>query len=246
MTREVAAVVGAGLIGRSWALVFGRAGRRAKLFDPLPRASHSALQWTDAALADFVSDENQRKAIRNRITVSPTLYDAVADAIHVQESTTELLELKCAVIAEIDWLAPSDAIIASSTSALLPSAFSLGVPSRSRVLVARPVNPPHVISLVEILGAQWTAAEAIKHAATTMTSIGQSPIRGNPRNRRFRAEPSSGGASQRGNGLGRRRGDLAIGHRQMPDRRTCSALGAHRSFRDNGSERRWRFCRLCA
>jgi 3-hydroxyacyl-CoA dehydrogenase len=179
MTEEIAAIVGAGLIGRSWALVFARAGWSARLFDPDPGALNGAVKWIEAALADDVSDDGQRKAIRSRISVSPTLAEAVAGVTHVQENTTELLELKRTVLAEIDRCADPRTVIASSTSALLPSHFSECLVGRSRVLVAHPVNPPHMVPLVEMVGAPWTSAEAIERATHTMTAIGQSPIRVN-------------------------------------------------------------------
>ncbi|WP_119272197.1 3-hydroxyacyl-CoA dehydrogenase [Taklimakanibacter deserti] len=177
MTAGSAAIVGTGLIGRSWALVFARAGWSVKLFDPSPEAADNAAKWIDAALADDVPDADRRSAVRRRIGISPTLADAVAGATHVQENTTEALELKRTVLADIDRLAAPETIIASSTSALLPSAFSESLPGRARVLVAHPVNPPHLVPLVEMLGAPWTSAEAIARATDTMTAIGQSPIR---------------------------------------------------------------------
>lgn len=177
MTAGSAAIVGTGLIGRSWALVFARAGWSAKLFDPLPGALDNAAKWIDANLADDVPDESERGAVRRRISICPTLAEAVAGSRHVQENTTEALDLKRAVLAEIDRLADPQTIIASSTSALLPSAFSESLPGRARVVVAHPVNPPHLIPLVEILGAPWTSAETVKRVTATMTAIGQSPIR---------------------------------------------------------------------
>ncbi|MGE0242230.1 MAG: 3-hydroxyacyl-CoA dehydrogenase [Parvibaculaceae bacterium] len=179
MTAGSASIIGAGLIGRSWALVFARAGWSVRLFDPVPGALDNAVKWIDAALADDVPDAGHRRAIRGRIGVSPTLAEAVAGAIHIQENTTELLELKRTVLADIDRLAASEAIIASSTSALLPSAFSQSLPGRARVLVAHPVNPPHMVPLVEMLGAPWTSAEALDRATRTMAAIGQTPIRVN-------------------------------------------------------------------
>jgi len=176
MTAGVAAIIGAGLIGRSWAIVFARAGWSVNLFDAAPAALDTAVTWIDAVLADGNSDRDRGETVRSRISVSPTLAQAVGNATHVQENTTESLPLKCAVLAEIDRLAAPETIIASSTSALLPSAFSEALPGRARVLVAHPVNPPHIVPLVEVLGAPWTAVSSIEKTMDTMTAIGQSPI----------------------------------------------------------------------
>lgn len=179
MTAGNAAIIGSGLIGRSWALVFARAGWSTRLFDPSPAAVEKALAWIDAALLDDAPDARQRTEIRGRISISPALEHAVAGAVHVQENSPESLELKRSLLAEIDRFADPETIIASSTSAILPSAFSESLPGRSRVLVAHPVNPPHMVPLVEMLGSPWTSQQTIERATGTMTTIGQSPIRVN-------------------------------------------------------------------
>jgi L-gulonate 3-dehydrogenase len=177
MTAGIAAIIGSGLIGRSWALVFARAGWSARLFDPSPAATQKAVAWIDAALLDEAPDARRRAEIRGRIGISPSLEHAVAGAAHVQENSPESLELKRSILSEIDRLADPETIIASSTSAILPSAFAEALPGRSRVLVAHPVNPPHMVPLVEMLGSPWTSPQAIERATETMTAIGQSPIR---------------------------------------------------------------------
>lgn len=179
MTERIAAIVGAGFIGRSWALVFARAGWTARLFDPVAGAAAVAATWIDATLLDDVSDDQHRAAIRNRISISPSLEQAVAGARYIQENAPEALELKKSLLAEIDAVAAPDAIIASSTSAILPSAFSEPLPGRARVLVAHPVNPPHMVPLVEVLGSPWTSPDAVDRTIRTMADIGQSPIRVN-------------------------------------------------------------------
>lgn len=179
MTAGIAAIVGTGLIGRSWALVFARAGWIARLFDATPGAAESAIRWIDAALVDDVPDGRQRAIIRGRVSVSPTLEHAVSGASHIQENAPETLAMKRSILAEIDRLAAPEAIIASSTSAILPSAFSESLPGRSRVLVAHPVNPPHMVPLVEMLGSPWTSPDVITRATATMSAVGQSPIRVN-------------------------------------------------------------------
>jgi 3-hydroxyacyl-CoA dehydrogenase, NAD binding domain len=47
---------------------------------------------------------------------------------------------------------------------------------RHRFLVAHPVNPPHLVPLVELVGAPWTAADTISRAKTFYESVGQVPI----------------------------------------------------------------------
>ena len=94
----------------------------------------------------------------------------------MQENAPERVEVKRALWAEMDRLAPADAILASSTSALLPSRFTEGLKGRRRCLVCHPLNPPYVIPAVELVPAPWTAPEAMTRAADVMRAIGEVPI----------------------------------------------------------------------
>ncbi len=64
--------------------------------------------------------------------------------------------MKAELYKELDRLAAPDTVLASSTSGIPASQFSEGLPGQSRVLVAHPINPPHIIPLVEIVPAPWT------------------------------------------------------------------------------------------
>ena len=72
--------------------------------------------------------------------------------------------------------APEHAILASSTSAIVASRFTEELPGRARCLVAHPVNPPHLVPLVELCGAPWTAPQTIERARRIYESIEQVPI----------------------------------------------------------------------
>jgi hypothetical protein len=71
------------------------------------------------------------------------------------EKAKEKVEEKQIIFAELDRLAPPDALLVSSTSALVASRFTETLPGRARCLVGHPVNPPHLIPLVELCGAPW-------------------------------------------------------------------------------------------
>jgi L-gulonate 3-dehydrogenase len=106
-------------------------------------------------------------------TSLPGALDGVA---YVQESVAETVEAKRAVFAELDRLAPPDAILASSSSFIVASRFAENLKGRHRCLVAHPVNPPHLVPLVELVGAAWTAPETIAKAKAIYAQVGQVPI----------------------------------------------------------------------
>ena len=160
------AIIGAGLIGRAWATVFGRAGCDLTLFDTAPEIARDAL-------AAIRSPDEQRDI---RVRVADTLAAAVDGADFIQENTPETLEAKLSIFAELDNLAPRDAILASSSSAIVASRFTEKLARRHRCLIAHPVNPPHLIPVVELVGAPWTSAETIERAKQIYTLVGQVPI----------------------------------------------------------------------
>ncbi len=113
---------------------------------------------------------------RARIATAATLAEAVGGAGYVQENIAENLPAKQALFAELDRLAPPDTILASSTSTIPASQWSERLAGRARCLVAHPVNPPHLLPLVELSPAPWTAPEIIARARALHEAAGQVPI----------------------------------------------------------------------
>src|SRR5689334_16336270 len=176
---EKIAIVGTGLIGRAWAMVFARAGHAVKIWDADPAAVTQALPLIDTALSEqkqigLISEAPE--AVRARISAAPSLADALSDADYVQENTAERLEVKQQVYAQMDAAARPHCILASSTSTIPTSAFSAELKGRARCIVAHPVNPPHVVPVVELAPAPWTAAEVVARARALHEKVGQVPI----------------------------------------------------------------------
>jgi len=172
------AIVGTGLIGRAWAAIFARAGWNVRLTDPhvptlaaAPRLIRDELH----ALARHGLADDPDGAVA-RVSVADELEEAVRDVGFVQENGPEKVEEKQMIFAQLDRLAPKDALLVSSTSAITASRFTEKLPGRSRCLVGHPVNPPHLVPLVELCGAPWTSPEAIDRARSIYREIGQVPV----------------------------------------------------------------------
>src|SRR5258708_37329197 len=88
----------------------------------------------------------------------------------------ETLGAKQRLFAELDRLAAPDAILASSTSTIPASQWSSNLPGRARCLVAHPVNPPHLVPLVELAPAPWTSPDVVARARALLEKAGQVPI----------------------------------------------------------------------
>jgi len=80
------------------------------------------------------------------------------------------------IFEELDVLAEKHITLASSSSAIPPSAFTSHLATRNRCLVAHPVNPPHLIPLVEIVPSPFTDQEVTTKARAFIEGLGQSPI----------------------------------------------------------------------
>ena len=172
------AIVGSGLIGRAWATVFASHGFDVALHDVAPGAAeaaraHIATNLEELAGHGLVDDPKGSLA---RIRVASGLADVLTGAGFVQENGPETVEAKRALFAEMDELAAPDAILASSTSFIMASVFSEGLKGRARCLVGHPVNPPHLVPIVEIAPAPWTDPEIVARAKVIYEQAGQVPI----------------------------------------------------------------------
>jgi L-gulonate 3-dehydrogenase len=172
------AIVGAGLIGRAWAVIFARAGWQVRIFDSVEGQAERCQVACAEALAQLQRHDlaDDPAAALARIRPVATLAGALEGVALVQENGPEKVDVKIGIYAELDRLAPSDAILASSTSAIVASKFTEGLAGRHRCLVAHPVNPPHLVPVVELCGAPWTSPEVIARARAIYAGIGQVPI----------------------------------------------------------------------
>ncbi|HYI68969.1 MAG TPA: 3-hydroxyacyl-CoA dehydrogenase [Skermanella sp.] len=177
---EQVTIVGSGLIGRSWAIAFARAGWRVVMWDPAEGAAEASLATIENLLGDLAAEDllQGRSVLETRslISAAATLEAALAGTRWVQENAPEDVEVKRALWARLDALAPPDAILASSTSAIVPSDFTADLPGRARCLVAHPINPPYLVPAVELVPAPWTSVETMTAAETVIRGIGQAPI----------------------------------------------------------------------
>lgn len=174
------AVIGTGVIGRSWARVFARAGCSTRLYDPDPSQVETAIGWIREDLAadeaEGVIGSEDVKIQVEKLLVCSRLEDALRDATYVQESGPEKLELKKSLFVEMDRFAEAGAVLATSTSGLHIDKIVQDLPGAARCIVAHPVNPPHVVPVVEVLPAKVTSKNIVDRATKLLRRIGQNPV----------------------------------------------------------------------
>jgi len=174
------AIIGSGFVGRGWAITFARAGHRVALWDEFKDAPGRALDFIRDALPDLAAndllDGRTPEPVLADIAIEDDLEAALDGATHVQENTPEQVEMKRTIFARLDALAHEDAVLASSTSAILPSTFTETLKGRHRCLVIHPINPPYLIPAAEVVPAPWTSPDVVERARAFLVAAGQAPI----------------------------------------------------------------------
>lgn len=172
------AIIGTGLIGQAWAIVFARAGCTVKLWDGDSSALSRAIALITQQMQGLQKHELVKDADRavSLIQATTSLEQALEGVHYVQENLPENVDIKREIYQRMDKIAAPETILASSTSSIPASAFTETLPGRSRCLVAHPVNPPYLIPAVELCGAPWTDAIVIERARAFMASINQKPV----------------------------------------------------------------------
>lgn len=179
-TKKIS-IVGSGLIGQNWSMIFAGAGYNVCLFDVDPAQLERAKSNISSTLQRYEKDGLMRgtgTAVEQstRVSTSNSLEECLHSTFYVQECVPENLELKTKVFAQIDNVIGDDVIVASSSSCLVASSFTEKCNHRDHMLVAHPINPPYFIPLVEMVPAPWTKPEVMATTRTLMEEIGQSPV----------------------------------------------------------------------
>ncbi len=172
------AVIGAGLIGRAWCIVFARAGFKVTLWDQFPLQTTQAMAFIADRLPELRSVgllADAPDVVLARIHPMQSMWESVREADYIQENSPERVEVKTGLFTELERASKPDAIIASSSSGIPASAFTEHLKTRNRCLIAHPVNPPYLVPLVEICPATWTDAAVVEKTRAIMTEAGQVP-----------------------------------------------------------------------
>lgn len=163
-------IVGAGMIGASWAALASAHGISVSAYDPNPEAEARFLSYVKRARAQLAE---LGLTGSGAVGFSDDLAASLEGAGFVQENGPENEAVKRRLLAEIDGLLPSEVVIASSTSALVRSSIVADCAQPGRIVVAHPFNPPHLVPLVEIVGAD---PAIVARAAAFYRALGRRPV----------------------------------------------------------------------
>lgn len=173
------AVVGAGVIGASWASLFLASGRSVAVYDPAPQTETMVKQFVENAWPVLEKLGMTVNGNLDNITFHNKSAAAVEGAAFVQESVPERIEIKHALYQEIESVLASDVVVASSASGLMLSEMQKGWNNPGPLVLGHPFNPPHLIPLVEVMGNDKTDANAVEIAESFYKAVGKVTIRVN-------------------------------------------------------------------
>lgn len=125
---------------------------------------------------DVTLDDVLGHARSNTLIVDNNLESAVSKASIIQEQGPENAAFKTALWPKVEQHCPPDALLWSSTSGIPASTQSTDMKDRSRLIVAHPWNPPHVMPLIEVVPSPYTSPKVILRTMEFWKSMGKVPV----------------------------------------------------------------------
>ena len=170
------ACIGGGVIGAGWVARLLENGIDVCIYDTAGDAQARLQAVLDNAEHAYAKLTMAQRPQKGQLSYCDTLAAAVQNAQWIIESVPERLDIKHAVYHEIEQHASPDAIIASSTSGIMPSDLQEGMQRPQRLLVAHPFNPVYLLPVVELVGGKATDMATIEQAKHFYSSLGMKPV----------------------------------------------------------------------
>ncbi|HEX7920053.1 MAG TPA: 3-hydroxyacyl-CoA dehydrogenase NAD-binding domain-containing protein, partial [Bradyrhizobium sp.] len=168
-------VIGAGVIGSSWAALFLAHGLNVVINDPQPGIEAVVKDALIKIAPTLLKLGLPHEGLERNLRFEPDLARAVAGADLVQENGPEKPEWKQQLWAQIEAAVPKHALLLSSSSARPATEQGREMKDASRLLVGHPFNPPHLIPLVEVVPGEQTDPQATADAVAFYEALGKVP-----------------------------------------------------------------------
>ena len=176
---ENVAVLGAGVMGGAIAQVLAYKGIRVRMKDVRHAAVASGLQHARSLFDDAVRRRKmtRREADQRMELVSGGIeYDGVANADLVIEAVVERLEVKSAVLKEVESFVGQDCVLATNTSSLSVDTMAGAIARPAQLCGMHFFNPVHRMPLVEIVRGSESAEEAVAMVYRLALTLGKVPV----------------------------------------------------------------------
>ena len=170
------AVIGTGIIGTGWTLLFLAYNKEVYVFDPNLKQKEFLKNEFNRTRVFLKKFHKSKKILFKKVHITKSIKEAVEQADLVQENVPENEKIKKKIIKEISQWARPNIIIASSSSGLLPSRIQKSCYNPKRFLIAHPFNPVYLLPLVELVKGRQTTNFYIKKAEKFYQSLGMKPL----------------------------------------------------------------------
>jgi len=169
--------IGAGPIGAGWAAHFLARGYQVTAYIHHRDEENQFMSVVNTAWPCLVDLGLADGASLDRLTVTDDLNVATREAQFIQESAPERMEIKQALYETLGRITPPEVVIASSTSGLTMTDIQIKSETPERCVVGHPFNPPYLLPLVEVIGGDKTAEDALDWVMAFYHHAGKEPIR---------------------------------------------------------------------
>jgi 3-hydroxybutyryl-CoA dehydrogenase len=179
-------VVGAGLMGHGIAQVFATRGHPVWLLDADHDTLNSARGRVQANLENMARQgvifgqsadaAAEIEAIVECIRPTHDLAAACSETDYVFEAVFEDLDVKQRLFADLDRLAPAQAILCSNTSVISITEIAHKAQRRERIVGTHFWNPPYLVPLVEVVRARESADHCLEAVYDLLARAGKEPV----------------------------------------------------------------------
>ena len=180
MTIRTVAVIGAGTMGAGIAQVCAQAGWNTRLFDAFPEGLEAGMNRIDAFWDKGISRGKTTAEQKENWSQNLAPFSELADAVNgvdlVIEAVPEILELKQRIFADLDHLAPEDAILGTNTSGLKISDIANATSRPEKVIGMHFFNPVPIMKLLELVRHDSVADSTIEIAREVGQTMGKTCI----------------------------------------------------------------------
>ncbi len=170
------AIIGSGVIGSGWVIRLLAKNKIVFVFDPNNSQKNFLKSEIKRITTNILKFYKIKKINTKNLYFKKNIKEAVQKADLIQENTPENINIKRKIINEISKWAKKEAIIASSSSGLLPTHIQKSCKFPERFLIAHPFNPVYLLPLVEIVKGKKTKQNLVKKAEIFYKSIGMQPL----------------------------------------------------------------------
>ena len=180
VTIRTVAVIGAGTMGAGIAQVCAQAGWQTRLFDAFPDGLEAGMNRIDAFWDKGISRGKTTAEQKETWSQHLAPYNELAGAVNgvdlVIEAVPEILELKQRIFADLDRLAPKDAILGTNTSGLKISDIASATSRPEKVIGMHFFNPVPIMKLLELVRHDTVADSTIEVAREVGQAMGKTCI----------------------------------------------------------------------